>query len=203
MIKRRLIISSFYIQFQNSTDQIGGMNFSPPDSTREAPSGAKLKKRKRRSPRMDIVEQVVGCLLDTRSRYWQSYRYRLTVNGRTCRVSWHGTVGNSLILAIIAVYGSWIPTAHVTLHILKPLIPEIELFAPTSKSCCPMPVVYISTSELPSCRMHRTATAIYYFSLVSDDLWYSSTTGSVVSNGWHSSFSFFFLFLTQLRTIYK
>lgn len=143
MIKRRLIISSFYIQFQNSTDQIGGMNFPPPDSTREASSGAKLKKRKRRSPRMDIVEQVVGCLLDTRSRYWQSYRYRLTVNGRTCRVSWHGTVGNSLILAIIAVYGSWIPTTHVTLHILKPLIPEIELFAPTSKSCCPMPAVYI------------------------------------------------------------
>lgn len=170
MIKRRLIISSFYIQFQNSTDQIGGMNFSPPDSTREASSGAKLKKRKRRSPRMDIVEQVVGCLLDTRSRYWQSYRYRLTVNGRTCRVSWHGTVGNSLILAIIAVYGSWIPTAHVTLHILKPLIPEIELFAPTSKSCCPMPVVYISTSELPSCRMHRTLqfTTLASYQMTSD-----------------------------------
>lgn len=48
MIKRRLIISSFYIQFQNSTDQIGGMNFPPPDSTREASSGAKLKKKKKK-----------------------------------------------------------------------------------------------------------------------------------------------------------
>lgn len=141
MIKRRLIISSFYIQFQNSTDQIGGMNFPPPDSTREASSGAKLKKKKKK--KSTHGHRRTGGGMFARHSIPQSYRYRLTVNGRTCRVSWHGTVGNSLILAIIAVYGSWIPTTHVTLHILKPLIPEIELFAPTSKSCCSMPAVYI------------------------------------------------------------
>lgn len=106
-IKSHLIISLVSKHFKIQPIELEKLNSSLPI---RAFSRAKLKKRKKKKKVHASQNRWWDVCSTLDPRYWQSYRYRLTVNGRTCRVSWHGTVGNSLIPPIIAVYGSWIPT---------------------------------------------------------------------------------------------
>lgn len=125
--------------FQNSTGQIREVKFFSPDFSR-----AKLKKRKRKKSthhrtgggmfaRHSILD--TGKVIDT-GWQWTEERVAFRGTGQWVTVWYH-----RLLPSMDHEYQ---PT-HVTftLHILKPLIPEIELFAPTSKSCFPTRQMYM------------------------------------------------------------
>lgn len=141
-IKYHLIISLVSKHFKIQPIELEKLNSSLPI---RAFSRAKLKKRKKKKKsthhrtgggmfaRHSILD--TGKVIDT-GWQWTEERVAFRGTGQWVTVWYH-----RLLPSMDHEYQ---PT-HVTfmLHILKPLIPEIELFAPTSKSCFPTRQMYM------------------------------------------------------------